>query len=101
MGIIIGALLGGVWTASRPLLLELAPPDCVGRFFGLYALSGKMAAIIGPLIWGTVVGSLTRFGDRIAYRGGVLALAILIFAGFFVLLPLKEIPSKKQAHISQ
>lgn len=95
LGIIVGALLGGVWTSSRPLLIELAPPECVGRFFGLYALSGKMAAIVGPLVWGGTVELLSRYGEKIAYRGGVLALALLIFSGLMVLLRLKHL--KKQA----
>jgi len=95
LGAIIGALLGGVWTASRPLLLELSPPDAVGRFFGLYSLSGKAAAIVGPLIWGVVVWLLGPMGDSIAYRVAVLALAVLIAAGWIVIRPLKTVIDSK------
>jgi MFS transporter, UMF1 family len=88
IGIPIGALLGGIWTASRPLLLELSPPESVGRFFGLYSLSGKVAAIFGPLIWSGVVVALNPFGKAISYRAGVLSLALLILTGWIITRPL-------------
>lgn len=51
----IGIFLGSTWTASRPLLATLVPSRQQGQFFGLYSLSGRAAAIIGPLIWGICV----------------------------------------------
>ncbi len=55
MGSLVGILLGSTWTASRPLLTSLAPKEILGQFFGLYSLSGKAAAILGPVIWGLVI----------------------------------------------
>jgi UMF1 family MFS transporter len=55
MGSLIGIFLGSTWTASRPLLTSLAPKEVLGQFFGLYSLSGKAAAILGPIIWGAVI----------------------------------------------
>ena len=55
MGSVVGIFLGSTWTASRPLLTSLAPKEVLGQFFGLYSLSGKAAAILGPIIWGFVV----------------------------------------------
>lgn len=54
MGSLVGIFLGSTWTASRPLLTSLAPKEVLGQFFGLYSLSGKAAAILGPIIWGFV-----------------------------------------------
>ena len=84
-GIWLGAMLGGVWTSSRPYLLHLSPPDTVGRFFGLYSLTGKAAAAIGPLIWGGVTILLRPAGDVVAYRGAITAMGILIALGAIVL----------------
>ena len=81
----LGIMLGGVWTVSRPYLLHLAPPDAVGRFFGLYSLSGKAAAVLGPLIWGAVTLVLQRFGNIIAYRGAIISMALLVAAGTIML----------------
>jgi UMF1 family MFS transporter len=55
MGSLVGIFLGSTWTASRPLLTSLAPKEVLGQFFGLYSLSGKAAAILGPIIWGFVI----------------------------------------------
>jgi UMF1 family MFS transporter len=55
MGSLVGIFLGSTWTASRPLLTSLAPKEVLGQFFGLYSLSGKAAAILGPVIWGLVI----------------------------------------------
>jgi len=54
MGSLVGIFLGSTWTASRPLLTSLAPREVLGQFFGLYSLSGKAAAILGPILWGVV-----------------------------------------------
>ena len=81
----LGIMLGGVWTASRPYLLHLAPPELTGRFFGLYSLSGKAAAVIGPLIWGIVALSMRSFGDLTAYRSAIASMAVLIVSGAIVL----------------
>jgi len=55
IGSCVGIFLGAVWTSSRALLIGLVPKDVVGQFFGLYSLSGRAAAILGPLVWGVVV----------------------------------------------
>jgi len=55
MGPVIGICLGSTWTASRPLLAGLVTRETLGQFFGLYALAGKVAAVVGPLLWGVTV----------------------------------------------
>jgi UMF1 family MFS transporter len=53
-----GFALGGTWAADRPLMLGLAPPEYLGQFYGLYALAGRFAALVGPLIWWLIVDVL-------------------------------------------
>ena len=53
-----GASLGGLWAADRPLMLRLSPPRYVGEFYGLYAMVGRFAAIVGPLLWTGIVSGL-------------------------------------------
>ncbi len=67
LGSFTGILLGGLWTVSRPLLAEMVPQDELGRFFGLYSLSGRAAAIFGPPLWG-----LTVYFFSINNRGGAI-----------------------------
>ena len=53
-----GFALGGTWASDRPLMIELAPPEYLGQFYGLYALAGRFAALVGPLLWALVVDVL-------------------------------------------
>lgn len=85
MGGLVGALMGSVWTSARPLLITLVPKSMLGEFFGLYALSGKMAAILGPLIWSAVTLSLRNYGEILKYKAAIGALAILMLVGWIVL----------------
>jgi len=86
LGAGVGILLGSTWTAARPLLITLSPANSLGEFFGLYALSGKVSAILGPLLWSTVAMSLNRFGPVIKYKSAIGILAIVMLIGLAVLL---------------
>ena len=58
VGTLAGVALGGVWAADRPYMLRLAPPRFVGEFYGLYAMVGRFASIIGPFMWGYIAETL-------------------------------------------
>ena len=70
-----GFALGGTWAADRPLMAALSPPAQLGTFFGLYGLSGRLALLIGPLIW-TLVSQVLGLG-RPAALLALLALVIV------------------------
>lgn len=63
-GAVIGAAGGSLQAASRTLLVDQVPPQDVGKAFGLYALSGRATAFIGPIAigWMTVVSQSQRLG---------------------------------------
>jgi UMF1 family MFS transporter len=109
LGPIIGVLLGGVWAVGRPLLMQLSPPEKLGEFFGLYSLSGRAAAVGGPLLWGAVVyifspertigkiavdllGMDSVSAVKLPYRLAVLALAAMMAVGLFIF---RKVPEKK------
>ena len=52
VGIVGGALLGGIWTISRPLLIDLAPKDKVAELLGYQGLTEKFSGVIGPVVFG-------------------------------------------------
>ncbi len=107
LGSIVGILLGGLWTVSRPLLAEMVPRNELGRVFGLYSLSGRAAAVIGPLVWGMTVylfGSSQKVGIilsgwlnlggsaavRLPYRLAVVSLIIMMAIGLIIFRKLPE-----------
>ncbi|MGQ9705586.1 MAG: MFS transporter [bacterium] len=88
LGSLIGILLGAVWTSSRPLLLRLIPEGMEGESFGLFALSGKIAAITGPLLFGGIVLLAEPLGI-IKYRIGIGGLVVMMIVGLVLLLGVK------------
>lgn len=101
LGSVVGIVLGGLWTVTRPMLAELVPAQELGRFFGLFSLSGRAAAVIGPLIWTSIVylfhpdraagrwlGGIVGVSEptlEFAYKLAVLSLAAMMIIGLIVL----------------
>jgi MFS transporter, UMF1 family len=94
MGFLIGALMGTADTAARPLFISLVPKKALGEYFGLYAMSGKVAAVIGPFVWSTVTLSMEKFGDVIKYKAAVGAMVLIMFAGYLVMRKVPDFHNK-------
>jgi MFS transporter, UMF1 family len=82
-GSLFGVALGAVWVTSRTFIIELTPEHKRGQFFGLFAFSGKLSAIIGPLLYGSITLLLSDYGD-LASRIAIGSLMILVFIGLIV-----------------
>lgn len=54
LAVVIGLVQGGIQSLSRSLYGRLVPPGRAGEFFGFYNMMGKAAAVLGPLLTGTV-----------------------------------------------
>jgi UMF1 family MFS transporter len=54
IGLLAGAALGANQTASRTLIGQFTPPGRQGEFFGFFSVTGKFAAILGPVVYGEV-----------------------------------------------
>jgi len=79
LGGLIGAAAGPLQAASRSLLVRLAPRERIGQFFGLFALSGKVTAFVGPFLASVVTLALN---DQ---RAGLGMLAIMFLVGAGIL----------------
>jgi UMF1 family MFS transporter len=84
LGVMLGVFFGPAQAASRSLMARLAPRGMEAEMFGLYALSGKATAFLGPLLlaWAT-----TAFDSQ---RAGMATVLIFLITGFVLLIPLKE-----------
>ena len=79
LGLVVALILGGSQAISRSLFAALVPVGKTAEFFGFYAISGKFAAILGPLIF-ALIGDLTG-----SSRLSILALAIFFIIGMLLL----------------
>jgi MFS transporter, UMF1 family len=75
LGLLIGAVAGPLQSASRSLLTRLAPRDRVTQFFGLFALSGRLTAFVGPFLVGVVTAATA------SQRAGMAVLLAFFLAG--------------------
>ncbi|MHC5037849.1 MAG: MFS transporter [Planctomycetota bacterium] len=90
----VGALgLAGLWVAGRKLLIELAPADRIGEYFGLYGITIKIS-VIGTTLFAVLVDVLPEEGHW-NYRLAILTQLILIVPGIFLLWRVKT--TKPQA----
>jgi len=76
----LGIFVGPAQAASRTMMVRLAPPRMMTEMFGLYALSGKATAFLGPalLAWMTVVFASQRAGMAVIMVFFLLGLVLLM-----------------------
>lgn len=79
--ILFGIAMGSIWVISRTLIIELSPPEHVGQFFGLFSMSGKLSAVLGPFIYGTITLLLKDYGP-LASRIAILSLFIMALLAY-------------------
>ncbi len=76
VAVLAGTGLGAVQAASRAFMSTLIPAGKEADYFGFYTLCGKSAAVIGPILFGTV--SHATGGDQ---RLAILSVLILFVIG--------------------
>ena len=79
-GLLIGIAFGPVQASARSYLAQSIHPDEAGRYFGLYALSGRATSFLAPL---SVALVTTATGSA---RIGMMALIAFLSAGLLLLL---------------
>jgi len=88
LAVMIGLVQGGVQALSRSFYARLIPKNKTAEYFGVYNMMGKAAAIIGPLLMGTVALITNN------HRYSILSIMILFIAGLLLLLYVED-PSKE------
>ncbi len=95
-----GFSLGGVWSADRPYMLRLTPPDRIGEFYGLYGMVGRFSAITGPMVW---AASTTFLINKMGYTAlksqgiSMLFLLAMMTVGYLILQKVDDKPRDWEA----
>lgn len=84
LGLCIGIFMGPAQAASRSLMARLAPPDQMTEMFGLFALSGKVTAFLGPAVLATVTAAFA------SQRAGMATVLVFISVGALILMTVKS-----------
>lgn len=80
VAVFAGTGLGAIQAAARAFMASLIPKGQEASLFGFYSLCGKTAAVMGPVIFGTV--SLLTGGNQ---RAAILAVGLMFVAGLILL----------------
>jgi UMF1 family MFS transporter len=73
LAFLVGLVQGGTQALSRSLFASIIPKHKSGEFFGFYSVFSRFAAVIGPLVFGLVLGATGSSRN-----------AILSVIGFFI-----------------
>ena len=84
VGIIAGPALGGTWTAQRVMVVQIAPKEKFGEYFGFSKLSGKISSALGPLIMGAVLSTYDIIGKR-AYGWALISVGMILAIGVLII----------------
>ena len=84
IGLVAGAALGANQATSRTLVAHFTPVGRQGEFFGLFSVTGKFAAIIGPIVYGEVTAWT---GNQ---RWAVASMAFFFAAGWWLMRQVDE-----------
>ncbi|MGB0747222.1 MAG: MFS transporter [Magnetospiraceae bacterium] len=84
IGLGLGAFFGPVQAASRTFMGRLAPKEMRGEMFGLYALSGKATAFLGPLL--LAIATQISGSQRI----GMASILVFLVVGLILLWPISD-----------
>ncbi len=77
-GLLIGIAFGPVQASSRSWLARSVSVDDAGRYFGIYALSGRATSFVAPFLVATVTSLLDA-------RSGMAILILFFLAGLFII----------------
>ncbi len=77
----LGIFFGPAQAASRSLMARIVPSHLQAEMFGLYALTGRATAFVGPAAFGTA----TALFD--SQRAGMATILVFFLVGMLILIP--------------
>ncbi len=84
LALVLGFFVGPAQAGSRTLAARLSPPDTVAQTFGLFALTGKATAFMGPFMFGLATDIFH------SQRAGMATIVLFWLAGLVLLTFVKE-----------
>ncbi|MDH5747816.1 MAG: MFS transporter [Rhodospirillales bacterium] len=86
-GLPLGLFVGPAQAASRSMMAHMAPDGLHTEMFGLYALSGKATAFLGPALLGLITGIFE------SQRAGMAVILVFLIAGILLLRGVPDVRS--------
>lgn len=99
LGMAMTAFVGPAQSASRTFLARLIPVGRSGEVFGLYATTGRVVSFLSPMAFGAAIllGAAITGAENTQYWG-ILGIAVVLAAGFVVMLGVKGHEEQSMHH---
>ncbi|MHA1910454.1 MAG: MFS transporter [Candidatus Kariarchaeaceae archaeon] len=83
----IGIGFGGLWIIGRQFIYEIAPPSKVAAYMGFKQISGRVSAIISPILFagGVLLGDFLGYSESNSFALALIPLFIFFIIGYFFL----------------
>lgn len=91
-GNLVGLAMGASQSVGRALVGQFTPVAFTGEFFGLWGVSNRLAAIIGPMSYG-----LVNFWTGGNHRIAIISTLVFLVAGLLLLMTVDEQRGKAAA----
>jgi MFS transporter, UMF1 family len=88
-----GVCMGSSQSCGRAMAGLFAPPQQLGEFYGLWSFATRLAAIVGPVMYGLITWALD--GNQ---RVAIAATGLLFVAGLVLLKPIDVARGQAAAH---
>lgn len=88
LSVLLGFLMGSMWTVTRAYLSELLKKEEMGYGFSFYTLAERFATLFGPLAWGGIIYALGI--QHTSYRIAMFVMAVFVLVGLIILLKWKR-----------
>ncbi len=91
-GMLAGVGMGSAQSTARSMYGQYIPEEKKSEMFGFYALTGKFAAILGPLIYGLVLtlSGLAGLAIDLSHRYAMLSILAFFVISLIILVKVKQ-----------
>ena len=90
LGLLAGVGMGSAQSTARSMYGQYIPEAKKSEMYGFYALTGKVAAIVGPFIYGTVLLLTGHLGIVMAHRTAMLSILVFFVVSLLILLKVRQ-----------
>jgi UMF1 family MFS transporter len=98
VGMFAGVGMGSSQSTARSMYGQFIPEEKKSEMYGFYALTGKVAAILGPFVYGTVLVAAGGLGVVEAHRLAMLSILLFFIIALIILIKVRQ-PVKGETKI--
>ncbi|MFW9958041.1 MAG: MFS transporter [Candidatus Odinarchaeota archaeon] len=98
VGMFAGVGMGSSQSTARSMYGQYIPEEKKSEMYGFYALTGKVAAILGPFVYGTVLVAAGGLGIVEAHRTAMLSILLFFVVALLILVKVRQ-PVKGETKI--